>query len=202
MLMRSSDPTYLRGRHYVKSLLGRTLNGVLAVAMALGCGACEKQRAQPIAQPTSAPASTQKLERTETKPATSAPATEPATQPATEPADALPASTFDTKPPYAVQLYVRKPEDKQPGWLKVLNLANENALATASGVFPEQNRLEVNTDNVRRLQIELGYLPLAERKRVVLHIDKQGIEITQRDRQFVTLERRPTGQWVVEKPKE
>ncbi|GMV95933.1 MAG: hypothetical protein AMXMBFR83_03020 [Phycisphaerae bacterium] len=132
--------------------------------------------------------------------ATTAPSPPPATRPQSAPEDALPPSTFDTRPPYTVQLYVRKPEDRQPGWLKVLALSDESATATATGAFPEKNRIEVATANVRRIQVELGYLPLAEGRRVVLRIDNQGIEITQRGRKFITLQRRPTGEWVVERP--
>jgi len=136
------------------------------------------------------------------KPSTTQPAPAPATKPAvaTHPSDELPPSTFDSHPPYTVQLNVRKPEDKQPGWLKVLTLADEHVRAKARGQFPQQNIIEVTTENVRVIQVELGYLPLAEGKRVILRIDGQGIEITQRSRRFLTLERRPTGEWTVRKP--
>lgn len=130
------------------------------------------------------------------------PAAGPTTAPATRPREELPASTFDTEPPYTVQLYVRKPEDRQPGWLKILELQDDQTAARARGVFPRQNVMEITTQNVRRIRVELGYLPLAEGKRVVLRINDQGIEITQRDRRFVTLELRPTGRWEVEKTPE
>jgi hypothetical protein len=141
----------------------------------------------------------------ETAPTTRPPVTQPtqpapATAPATRPQEELPPSTFDTKPPYTVKLYVRKPEDKQPGWLKILALDQPHEVARAAGVFPEKNVIDVTTENIHRIQLELGYLPLAESKRVVLHIDRQGIEITRRDRRFITLQRRPTGEWIVEPP--
>jgi hypothetical protein len=150
---------------------------------------------------------TQPQQASESRPASAphtatSPEEAPATQPATRQREELPASTFDTHPPYTVQLYVRKPEDKQPGWLRVLALQDKDSVARAQGVFPRQNIIEVNTENIHQIQVELGYLPLAEGKRVVLRIDGQGIEITQRDRRFITLERRPTGRWEVRKTQE
>lgn len=184
----------------------------LAALVAAGCAAIlgagctnksEERRPSPD-DGTSAPkpevaTSRPMVESPATRPATQ-PASRPATQAASRPVDDLPPSTFSTEPPYTVQLHVRKPEDKQPGWLKVLEFLDKEQTASAGGSFPEHNRIEVATVNVARLQIELGYLPLAERRRVVLHIDEQGIEITQRDRKIVTLRRSSTGKWEPEKP--
>jgi hypothetical protein len=124
----------------------------------------------------------------------------PPEAPATKPVEALPASTYDSKPPYPVDLYVRTPQDEQPGWLKILDLADKDALATTKGTFPEQNKMVVDTQNVERIQIHIGHLPMAEKKRITLRIDNQGIELVRNKRNFVTLIRRPTGEWVVEPP--
>ncbi len=117
---------------------------------------------------------------------------------ATQPAATQPASTYDSKPPYPVQLYVRSPEDEQPGWLKVLELADEKQPAAVKGSFPEQNIMIVETQNVRRIQIHVGHLPLAAGRRITLRIDKQGIEILRKGREFVVLKRSLTGEWVIE----
>jgi hypothetical protein len=119
-----------------------------------------------------------------------------ATRPAeTRPAVSQPASTYDPRPPYTVRLYVRNPEDRQPGWLKILELDDREQAATALGAFPEQNEIDVTTGNVRKIQVQIGFLPLAPRKRTFLRIDKQGIEITTKGREFVVLERSPAGAW-------
>jgi len=127
-----------------------------------------------------------------------------ASQPAsseTQPADpqpvpqSMPTSTYDSKPPYPVQLHVRDPDQEQPGWLKILLLTDENLIATAKGTFPEKNRICVETENVALLSIHISHLPLAEGKRIVLHIDDHGIELARTARKFVVLERRPTGLW-------
>ena len=102
----------------------------------------------------------------------------------TRPAQTQPASTYDSKPPYPVKLYVRRPEAAQPGWLKILKLADDAQAATAAGAFPEKNRIYVDTHNVQQIQIRIGHLPLAERKRIVLQIDGQGIEIARKRREF------------------
>jgi len=186
----------------------RTWPTALTAAVLLLALACNRQNQQPPAvktQPAAEPSAvtpTSPGDRPANKPTDTRPSITPTTKPtpATRPTDEPPASTFDTRPPYAVQLYVRKPEDKQPGWLKILTLDDEHAVAKAHGEFPKQNIADVTTENVRSIRVELGYLPLAEGKRVILRIDGQGIEITQRDRRFITLERRSTGQWEVRKP--
>lgn len=132
---------------------------------------------------------------TTTQPATR-PSTGPASQPASKPASA-PASTFISKPPYPVSLRVASPEDEQPGWLRVMGFFENTGSATCTGVFPEQNVIEVQTNNVRELRMHIGYLPLAPRKRIVLRIDGQAIELAHKDRRFVFFERSRTGRWEV-----
>jgi hypothetical protein len=132
----------------------------------------------------------------QSQPAVPAPA--PVTKPAeTQPAASQPASTYEPRPPYTVKLFVRNPQTKQPGWLKILKLADEQQPATAEGVFPEQNDISISTGNVERIQVQIGFLPLAPRKRTFLHIDRQGIEIVTKGREFVILERSPAGAWSV-----
>jgi hypothetical protein len=177
-----------------------------AVVAGLWMSGCERQanksgvESRPAGESATTPRESRQPASAASAPAPATPKSAPASAPASKPAEELPVSTFDTEPPYTVQLYVRKPEDKQPGWLKVLKLEDKHAVAKVRGIFPRQNRMEVQTENVSRLQIELRYLPLAEDKRVVLEIEGHAREITQRDRPFITLERQPTGEWVVEKP--
>lgn len=127
-----------------------------------------------------------------TKPATSQPA---ASQPAAS-QPSIPVSTYDSKPPYPVQLYVRSPDDKQPGWLKIAQLDDSDKLATTHAQFPKQNRIYIDTTNVKQLRVHTGHLPLAPGKRVILQIDGQGMELS-RKRAHTMLQRRPTGEWVI-----
>lgn len=179
--------------------------GVIVLLLAVWFVGCEQKTSHrpaktntaeiPTSKPTAIPAPTAS--------APSQPTTQPATQPATRPATqptSQPSSSYDSKPPYPVRLYVRTPEDKQPGWLKITELADTDALAICKGEFPERNRIVVETDNVRRLRLHIGHLPLAARKRIVLRIDDQGIELAHKKRAYVFLERRSTGEWVVAGP--
>lgn len=123
-----------------------------------------------------------------------APAETQAAQPVPE---TMPASSYLSEPPYTVRLYLRSPEEEQPGWLKVLDLANQDSPATCTGEFPERNRIQVQTDNVRRLRLHIAHLPLAADRRTFLRIDNQGIELARRDRRYIFFERLTTGEWVV-----
>lgn len=186
----------------VRTLRGCRPAAVLIVAslcMIGGCSPASQPPDRPLIPPTIGEAASQPA-ATATRPSeTQSPATKPAaSKPASKPAG--PVSTFSSKPPYPVDLHVQSPLDPQPGWLKILGLDNKGSVAAAHGVFPEQNVMVIDTENVKRLEIHVGYLPMAQRKRIVLRIDKQAIELS-RSQRYVTFERRPTGEWVVEKPK-
>ncbi len=182
--------------------------------LALGSvGACSKQasqdavKTQPATPPLAAsePFAASHLHQNSPSPESAPapvehPATQPASKPATQPQPAKPESTYSSKPPYPVSLYVKDPDDKQPGWLKIEGLLDKHELATAQGRFPEQNRVYVTTNNVHRIRIEVGFLPLRPNQRVILQIDKQGMVLS-RDRKYTTLERQPTGEWVILKEK-
>ena len=173
---------------------------LLLSALAVNCN----EHAQPV------PAQTQPQERPAkpaAAPATSSAAAEPAPEatpkplpPETQPEPALPESTYDSKPPYPVSLFVKSPDDKQPGWLKIEKLADDKQIATAAGKFPEHNRIYVDTGNVRRIRIHVTHLPLRANERVILQIDGQGMVLS-RNRPFTTLELSPTGEWVILKEK-
>jgi hypothetical protein len=102
-------------------------------------------------------------------------------------------------PPYPVQLHVLDPAEEQPGWLRIVELADDSMPGLAQGRFPEQNNIHVQTQNVSRIEIHVGHLPIGEGRRISLLIDRQGIELVSQ-RMFVKLERRATGAWVVLPP--
>lgn len=110
-----------------------------------------------------------------------------------------PASSYDPEPPYRVYLEVHQVGERQPGWLKIMELFNESVPATCTGEFPEKNRLLVQTNNVRQLRIYVSQLPIAARKRIILKIDDQGLELAHKQRDYVLLERRTTGEWMLVK---
>lgn len=194
-----------------RTLLGCAI--LMVTALATNCS--EQRSAQPVntrpgggdssLQPEPAPRSRtdqpadRPAEPRETQPATRPEAPQPPeTKPATAPEAEQPVSTYDSRPPYPVSLYVKDPKEKQPGWLRIEEFAGDRPLATARGRFPEQNRIYVDTTNVRRVRIHVGHLPLRPDERVILQIDGQGMVIS-RTRPFTTLQLSPTGQWTIVK---
>ncbi len=171
--------------------------GALAAVLiaAVGCKPGVPRQATPATQQAAQePSAATQPAAVTTAPAAGEPSSKPASQPATKPAT-RPASTYISKPPYPVNLYVLSPEEQQPGWLTIVQLFDDKTPATCTGLFPEQNEINVDTANVRELRLHIGYLPLGERKRIVLHIDGQAIELARKHRSFVVLKRSETGRW-------
>jgi len=175
---------------------------LLAATMATNCSERQESRpihTQPIEQPPPTrpePTPSHPPEGAEQRPTASS-RPEPAA-PETRPETTKRASTYDSRPPYPVDLFVKNPTEKQPGWLRIEGLLDKSEPATAQGRFPEQNRIYVDTNNVSRIRIHVGHLPLRPKERVILQIDGQGMVISG-SRRFTTLERLPTGEWVIVK---
>ncbi len=167
----------------------------LAAGLTAAADCSKPPKPKPIKGPTEQP--TSKAPASASQPA--APAVQASRPAASRPAQTQPASSYDSKPPYPVKLRLRRPEDKQPGWLRIMEFVDDDQPAVADGTFPEKNRIYVDTRNVRRIQIHIGHLPLAERRRIVLQIDEQGIQLARKKRDFVMLERTPGGVWKVVK---
>ncbi len=202
-------------RHKARTRLAAvgTLLGLMCILNSLACDCRptsppptdttvpDTQPETPETQPASQPTDTAPATAPATAPET-APATEPSeiaeTQPATQPA--LPESTYDPRPPYTVRLYVQDPEpdEEQPGWLRIIEQSAQGELATCFGQFPRHNRIEIETHNVQQLRLEVGFLPMAPDRRIILSIDGQTMELARRDRRHIWLRRSTTtGGWFV-----
>lgn len=198
-----------------RRIITRTLFLLLLGAWVLGIGMSGCSRGSKPPTTTTAPADEQEAHEpasadsdTDIDAPETGPATRPATQPETAPATSTRSaesqliSEYDSTPPYTVRLYVREPDEDQPGWLKITEFADADRLATSVGTFPERNRIYVNTDNVRRLRVHVDQLPLAPNRRTILQIDNQPMELVRsRDRRYVYLERQPNGSWQSVTPK-
>jgi hypothetical protein len=156
--------------------------------------ACKRAQ-QPPTPPAAEPIQAAPSVQTQPAAAATSPASSPATTQAASSPASQPISTYVSRPPYPVNLYVHSPTDKQPGWLRILKLADDKTPATCTGLFPRHNVIEVETTNVAQLRLHIGHLPLAERKRIALRIDGQGFELAHKSRAFVILERSPAGAW-------
>ncbi len=193
-------------RHRIQNVGTRIELSTSLLVLALATAGCNnKPPHRQMSDPSEAPPTTQTAppepapppplpETTPPTPTDTAPA---ATQPADPAPETLPASSYDSQPPYTVRLYLRSPEEEQPGWLKIIELTTEGSAATCTGEFPERNRIYVQTSNVRRLRLHISHLPLAANQRTILRIDNQGIELARRDRRYIFFERLTTGEWVV-----
>lgn len=172
---------------------------LLALASMFLAAGCDHKPHAPGSQPAHKDHTTMPGAGPETRPPP--PVTPADTQPAIRPPApaSLPASTYDSSPPYPVRLFVRSPEDDQPGWLKILALRDAKSTASCSGRFPEKNHIEVQTSNVHQIRLHISHLPLAEKKRIILRIDDQAIELARKNRDYVILERGRTGEWNVAK---
>lgn len=184
------------------------ISAILAMGPSNGCDQqagreAAKTPAPQAAAPTVAEPQPSEVKAATTQPAATKPAEtpKPTTAPATQPEAVVPKSTYSSEPPYPVSLFVKDPAEKQPGWLRIDGLVESKQMGTATGTFPEQNRIYVETNNVNRIRIHVTHLPLRPNERVVLQIDKQGMVIS-RSRPFTTLERLATGEWVVVKEKD
>jgi len=176
------------------------IGGLAVLACSLVGVACDCRPTSP--PPATAPATRPGTQAVETQPAATAPATAPATQPATAPAtqSVVPPSTYDSRPPYTVHLFVLgpEPEQEQPGWLRIVEPSRDEELATCLGRFPRHNRIEIETANVDHLRLDIGFLPLAPKRRIILSIDGQTMELARRDRRYIWLMRSDTtGGWYV-----
>jgi len=109
-------------------------------------------------------------------------------------------TAYQETSPYRVDTVVLSPDDPQAGWLRILALDKPTRKATVSGVFPRQNVMQVDTDNVGKLSIDLSMLPIKPRRQIIVQLDRQGIELSQRHRGRVVLQRSHTGLWTVLTP--
>lgn len=190
------------------TLLWTRTAGSLLIGLICCAASCDNRDRSP--QTASSPATSPAKTSAVTPPAASQPETPagaeatvkqvqtqptPTTQPTSQPE-----SSYSSRPPYPVQLFVTDPEEKQPGWLRIEKLEDAHRVGTAHGTFPEQNLIRIETGNVTQLRIHVGHLPLRANKRLILQIDGQGMVIS-REEPFATLEKRPTGEWVVRREK-
>lgn len=167
---------------------------VLGIALPAGPAACREAPKPPPAQ--SAPAERPR-EPSPPETAPAPPATKP-TPPATQASRPSPRkAVYEETPPFRVENVVLTPTDPQAGWLRIVEMARADAVASVRGEFPEPNRMNIESENVRRLTIDLDALPLKAKTRRILRIDEQPIELYQAHRGKILLERGSAGRWTV-----
>lgn len=89
-----------------------------------------------------------------------------------------------------------EPEPPLPPYLSVVERIDPGQQARVYATPIAPNKLEVTTENVKRLRLTRERLPLSRHRSTVLRIDGQGIEWTPKY-VAVELERSPAGAWTV-----
>lgn len=140
---------------------------------------------------------------TATQPRTSAPQQQPAEQPApggagssSAPAEAEPPPTTRPEPVPIDMDEPQQPEPPLPPYVFVVERIDPHQRGRVRANTVAPNRLELTTDNVRRLRLTRERLPLSRHRSIVLRIDGQGIEWTPKCL-AVELQRSPAGAWTV-----
>jgi hypothetical protein len=90
-------------------------------------------------------------------------------------------------------------EPELPNYLTLVARIDARQPARAEVLGAAEQRLAVNTHNVKRLRIERGRLPFRKDRSIALILDGQGIE-WRADSKVVEFERSPNGAWMPVKP--
>ncbi len=150
--------------------------------------------------------------RQQAKPPAPPPETQPApsTAPSTLPTETAPATapatqTQPTERPRHFELSElgpiqpdRKLTADQP--LAILGKFDPQRPARLNATLKSDSLLQINTENVQVLRLDLLNLPRKLGGRLILHIDNQGIEISGKGNQIIYLQRSPTGDWSFGRP--
>ena len=123
-----------------------------------------------------------------------APAQEATSQ---QPDEARPRDQATESVPPAIELETpEEPEPRTPRYLEIVEPVHPDRDSKIRATIVSPTKLELETDNIKRLRITREGLPLARDRSIVLRIDGQGIEWT-RKYLAVELERSSAGVWEV-----
>lgn len=88
-----------------------------------------------------------------------------------------------------------------PPWVVLREVFDETADATCSADWTGENRLEIHTENIKRLTLDLSRLPSGAPQRGPwnLQLDTQGIQITGLHGRVLDLVRSKAGNWTVDR---
>lgn len=123
----------------------------------------------------------------------SAPTTAPATQPVSQPASQPVADLGDPPPP--VEIPIAGHGRLSDGWMKLDEPEDAAARAWAEGRTLDDDALIIQTQNVRRFQLDLGHIRLNWQRRILLRIDGFNRELTRPDQNRIIYQKTATGGW-------
>jgi len=125
-----------------------------------------------------------------------APTTLPSLKPPTtasrpvRPPDTRPAPTADR-----ADAIVPSPGERQDGWLVIEQIRRSKRRAYATGKLVYQNKIVVDTQNVRQLLLDMRRLSVDPSRRVILVLDGQGIELSAGLGPVLRFRRSQAGSW-------
>lgn len=153
---------------------------LLALCGAVAAGGCNNGQTEPEVR----------VRETQSRPATttSAPATSPRSAPTT------------TLPPREPLHEPRFEKPTLPEYISLLETAHAPRKSDVRVSVSPPARLEIETENVRRLRIDRHKLPFPPGRSIALRLDGQAFELTSRTGS-VDFERSPTGEWKAIEPK-
>lgn len=95
------------------------------------------------------------------------------------------------------------PKRPEPSWAIFREAYDEKADVELHTKWSGENRLEIETQNIHRLTLDLTKLPegAPDSGPWILRIDRQGIQITGARGRILDLVRSPNGDWAVDKDK-
>ncbi|MCH7700623.1 MAG: hypothetical protein IID37_02935 [Planctomycetes bacterium] len=87
---------------------------------------------------------------------------------------------------------------ERSGWLKIELLREDAAVGWATGsIHPGSNRIEIETEGVKRIVLDLSQIHVDWSRRVILRLDGQGSQLLHGKAQIKHLEVTPAGRWRV-----
>ncbi len=109
------------------------------------------------------------------------------------------ATNSEPEPPGPLDFQPPGQSGLEQGWASIDEHANPMQLAWIEGTVERRGKIIIDTNNVRRFTLELPYLHVNWKKRIALRIDGSTSELTRKRWPRITLERTPSGAWVVVK---
>ncbi|NOX57299.1 MAG: hypothetical protein GXP29_00375, partial [Planctomycetes bacterium] len=109
------------------------------------------------------------------------------------------ATDSEPEPPGPLDFQPPSQSGLEQGWASIDEHADPMQRACLEGTVNRSDKIVIDTNNVRRFTLELPHLHVNWKKRIALRIDGSTSELTRKRWPRITLERTPSGAWVVVK---
>ena len=103
-----------------------------------------------------------------------------------------PTLTDTESPEFRIEDFESEPD---PGWLRIEAVAGDAQGAWATGAFVAGNKIVIETQDVKRLALDLARIPVDWDRRAILRINRTTFELTRKHYPNLRLQRTPGGGW-------